>query len=145
MNSLMAQGVRFVICGVIVSVVYISVTTIFAEVSHLRFQIALVIGWCSAVAVHFTLQRTFVWAHRGFALRFRHQLARYALVAGSQLGVTATTTTFLPSVLDLPAEVVYLGTAFSLTAINFLVFRNGVFHPQSAGAGAGAGAGGSNP
>jgi putative flippase GtrA len=128
-DRLLAQGVRFAISGVVVSTIYISVTTLLAEVSHLRFQLALAIGWTAAVCVHFTLQRVFVWAHQEkFALPFGHQVGRYLLVAGTQLGVTATTTAVLPSVLGLPAEAIYLGTATLLTLVNFLVFRNGIFH-----------------
>jgi putative flippase GtrA len=128
-DNVMAQGVRFVFSGVVVSIVYITITTVLSAVSHLEFQLALAIGWCAAVSVHFTLQRTFVWAREEqFALAFGHQVGRYLLVAGSQLGITAATTAVLPSVLGVSAEVVYLGTAALLTLFNFLVFRHGVFH-----------------
>ena len=128
-DRILAQGVRFAITGALVSVIYISVTTVLAEVSHLRFQIALVIGWCAAISVHFTLQRVFVWAHQEeFALPFAHQVGRYLLLAGAQLGVTAITTSVLPSALGLPTEVVYLVTVALLTLINFLLFRNRIFH-----------------
>jgi putative flippase GtrA len=134
-DAVVAQGVRFALSGVVVSIVYITITTVLSEVSHLRFQIALVIGWCAAVAVHFTLQRTFVWRRdASFALPFGRQVGRYLLVALSQLGVTAATTAVLPSVLGVPAEAVYLATAALITLVNFLVFRNGVFHAE-AGAG----------
>jgi putative flippase GtrA len=128
-DRILAQGVRFAITGALVSVIYISVTTVLAEVSHLRFQVALVIGWCAAISVHFTLQRVFVWTHQEeFALPFGHQIGRYLLLAGTQLGVTALTTAVLPSALGLPTEVIYLATAALLTLINFLLFRNRIFH-----------------
>jgi putative flippase GtrA len=134
--ALLAQGVRFVISGVVVSAVYITVTTVLSQVSHLRFQVALAIGWSAAVAVHFTLQRTFVWKRQeSFALPFGHQVGRYLLVAVSQLGVTAATTTVLPSLLHVSAEAVYLATAACVTLFNFLVFRKGVFHVAPVGAG----------
>ncbi len=140
-DAVVAQGMRFAISGVVVSIVYITITTLLSEVSHLRFQVALVIGWCAAVTVHFTLQRTFVWRREArFALPFGRQVGRYLLVAVSQLGVTAAATTFLPSLLHVPAEAVYLATAALITFTNFVVFRHGVFHSE-AGAGAGAGAG----
>jgi putative flippase GtrA len=133
-DTVVAQGMRFALSGVVVSVVYIAVTTVLSEVSHLRFQIALAIGWCAAVSVHFTLQRTFVWKRAAqFALPFARQVRRYLLVAVSQLGVTAATTTVLPPLLGVPAEAVYLGTALLITTINFLVFRNGVFHAEASG------------
>jgi putative flippase GtrA len=128
-DRILAQGMRFAITGALVSVIYISVTTVLAEVSHLRFQIALVIGWCAAISVHFTLQRVFVWTHQEeFALPFGHQIGRYLILAGTQLGVTAASTAVLPSALGLPTEVVYLATAALLTLINFLLFRNRIFH-----------------
>lgn len=135
-DAVLAQGVRFAFSGVVVSIVYITVTTVLSEVSHLRFQVALAIGWCAAVSVHFTLQRTFVWRREAqFALPFGRQVRRYLLVAVSQLGVTAATTAVLPSVLGVSAEVVYLGTVTLVTVVNFVVFRNGVFHAHVSPAG----------
>lgn len=130
-DNLLGQGLRFTITGVVVSIVYIGITTTLAATSKMPFQAALAIGWCAAIAVHFTLQRVFVWTHsEGFALPFRHQIGRYLLVACSQLGVTALATTVLPSLLGLSAEIVYLGTSVSIMLTNFLVFRHGVFHPE---------------
>lgn len=129
-DNVAAQGVRFACSGVIVSIVYITITTVLSQVVHLRFQVALVTGWCAAVAVHYTLQRTFVWVHEGsFALSLRSQVGRYLLIAVSQLGVTAATTTLLPPLLGVSSEIVYLATGACITILNFLVFRNGVFHP----------------
>jgi putative flippase GtrA len=131
-DAALAQAVRFAISGVIVSIVYITVTTLLAEVSHLRFQLALAIGWCSGVSVHYTLQRVFVWAHRdGFALPFARQIRRYLLLAFSQLAATTASTSLLPSALGVPAEAVYLASAAILTMLNFIVFRNRIFHPES--------------
>jgi putative flippase GtrA len=135
-DALVGHGMRFILTGAGVSIVYITVTTVLAEVSHLRFQVALAIGWCAAVCVHFTLQRTFVWTHRAsFALPFGRQVGRYLLVAVSQLGLTATTTAVLPSLLGVPAEAIYLGTALLVTVVNFVVFRNRIFHAQPSDAG----------
>ncbi len=126
-----AQAVRFAITGVVVATVYITVTTFLSQASHLQFQIALAIGWCIGMSVHFTLQRTFVWASDGrFALPFVHQVRRYLLMTGSQLGLTAASTALLPSALGLPVEVVYLATAAALTSLNFIAFRYGVFHAE---------------
>ncbi len=131
-DGILAQGMRFAISGAVVSAVYITITTLLSTMSHLRFQIALVIGWSVAIVVHFTLQRTFVWTRgKAFALTFRRQIVRYLLVAVSQLGVSATTTAVLPTVLGVSAEAVYLATAVLITVCNFLVFRTGVFHVRT--------------
>jgi hypothetical protein len=76
-----------------------------------------------------------VWVHdEEFALPFQHQARRYLLVAGLQLGLTAASTSLLPPVLGVSAEIVYLVTVALLTTVNFLLFRNVVFHSAQAGA-----------
>jgi putative flippase GtrA len=111
-----------------VAVVYLLVTTLLFA-TGMPFQAALAIGFCVAIAVHFTLQRVFVWAHHEeFALPLHHQAGRYLALAGAQYGVTAASTSLLPPALGLPVEAVYLLTATLLTSINFLVLRHGIFH-----------------
>jgi putative flippase GtrA len=128
-EHLSAQAVRFIFSGVVVSAVYIAITTFLAEGLHLQFQVALAIGWCTAISVHFTLQRTFVWTQQAaFALRFKHQMLRYLLMAGSQFALTLTSTAVLPGVIGVPVEIVYLASTAMLACVSFLVFRNGVFH-----------------
>jgi putative flippase GtrA len=127
------QGIRFVLTGGIVALLYLGTTTILSAVVGLPFQLALAIGFATGLFAHFTLQRTFVWSHREeFALPLHHQLGRYLIVAGTQYGVTAASTALLPSVLGLPTEVVYLGTFAVTVSSNFLVFRHGIFHAQAA-------------
>jgi putative flippase GtrA len=132
-SGLLGQGARFAIAGGSVMVVYLSTTTALADLAGLPFQLALVIGFCVGLMVHFTLQRTFVWVHaEDFALPLRHQAARYLTVAGIQYGLTAASTAVLPRALGLPTEIVYLATVAVITATNFVVFRNGIFHPKDA-------------
>jgi putative flippase GtrA len=127
--GLAGQGVRFAIAGVAVAALYIAVTTLLHAAFAVPFQLALVIGFVVSVALHFTLQRLFVWRHHGaFALAAHHQAARYLCVCGSQYGVTALSTSQLPGLLGLPVEVVYLLTMITVAGINFVVFRGRVFH-----------------
>ena len=138
-SGLAGQGVRYAASGVIVGLVYLITTTVLAEVVGLPFQVALPIGFVTALGVHFTLQRLFVWVHEeDFALPFAHQARRYLVVAGAQYAITATTTSLLPGVLGLPTEVVYLITVLLLATANFMLFRAVVFHPERAGDGLGA-------
>lgn len=138
-SGLAGQGARYAASGVVVALVYLFTTTVLAEVVGLPFQVALPIGFVSALGVHFTLQRLFVWVHEeDFALPFAHQARRYLVVAGAQYAITATTTALLPSVLGLPTEVVYLITVLLLATANFVLFRTVVFHPERAGDGLGA-------
>jgi putative flippase GtrA len=97
------------------------------------FQVALAIGFCVGLAVHFTLQRMFVWTHHDeFALPLHHQAGRYLIAAAVQYGVTAASTALLPGVLGVDTEVVYLATVLVVLSTNFLVFRNGIFHTKQA-------------
>jgi putative flippase GtrA len=128
-SGLLGQGARFALAGGTVMVVYLTTTTVLADVAGLPFQVALVIGFCVGLMVHFTLQRTFVWVHaQEFALPLRHQAVRYLTVAGIQYGLTAASTAVLPAALHLPTELVYLATVAVITATNFVVFRHGIFH-----------------
>jgi putative flippase GtrA len=130
--GLLGQGIRFALTGGLVAIVYLTTTTVLADVVGLPFQAALVIGFCLAISVHFTLQRRFVWASdTEFALGMSHQVVRYLVVAGCQYGITAASTLLLPKALGLPTTVVYLATALLLVAVNFVVFRNGIFHARS--------------
>jgi putative flippase GtrA len=127
--GLAGQGVRFAISGVAVATLYVSVTTVLHDVFSVQFQIALVVGFLFGVALHFTLQRLFVWRHHErFALAMHHQAARYLCVCATQYAVTAASTSQLPGVVGLPVEAVYLITMLTVAGINFMVFRGRVFH-----------------
>jgi putative flippase GtrA len=131
-SGLLLQGARFALAGGIVSLVYLATTTLLADVAGLPFQAALAIGFSLAIAVHFTLQRVFVWTHHEeFALPLRHQVGRYLAVAALQYGVTAASTGLLPSALGVSTELVYLVTVAVVLSVNFLVFRHGIFHGKS--------------
>jgi putative flippase GtrA len=131
-GGLPGQGVRFALTGATVAVVYLGVTTVLAAVLGLPFQAALAIGFATALVVHFTLQRAFVWIHHTeFALSLLHQAGRYLISAAVQYGVTVASTTLLPPVLGLPTEIVYLATVATLMGANFFVFRYGIFHARS--------------
>jgi putative flippase GtrA len=132
-SGVLGQGVSFVVSGGTIALVYLATTTILASVVGLPFQLALAIGFSVSIALHFTLQRLFVWTHHEeFELPLHHQVGRYLMVAAVQYGVTAASTALLPSVLGVPTEVVYLATVAVVLGVNFLVFRNVIFHAKSA-------------
>jgi prepilin-type processing-associated H-X9-DG protein len=129
-SGLLGQGTRYALAGCVVALVYLLTTTALATLVGLPFELALAIGFCAGLVVHFTLQRKFVWTDRGdFALPLGHQTARYLVAAGTQYALTAFGTSLLPAALGLPVEVVYLAIVTALISTNFLVFRNIVFHP----------------
>jgi putative flippase GtrA len=125
--------VRFALAGGTVALVYLTTTLVLAEVVGMPFQVALVIGFCVGLIVHFTLQRVFVWTHyEEFALPLHHQAGRYLIVAGAQYGVTAASTALLPTALGVSTEIVYLVTVAVVLSVNFLVFRYRIFHAKPA-------------
>jgi len=128
-GELRRQGFRFVLVGGLVAGVYVTTTTLLAEVVGVPFEASLAIGFALAIVTHFSLQRLYVWRHTtDFALSIHHQLARYAAMAGLQYGLTAMITGILPRPLGVSPEVVYLPTAVVLSVTNFLVFRSRIFH-----------------
>ena len=128
--GLAGQGVRFAISGCLVAVMYVTVTTVLHEGFAVAFQAALAIGFVTSVALHFTLQRLFVWRHHErFALAVHHQAVRYLGMCAAQYAITALSTARLPSLLSLPVEVVYVVTMLTVAGVNFIVFRGRVFHP----------------
>ena len=130
-SDLLGQGTRYALAGCVVALVYLLTTTALATLARLPFELALAIGFCAGLSVHFTLQRQFVWAGRGdFALPLRDQTIRYLAAAGTQYGLTAGGTALLPSALGLPVEAVYVAIVAVLISTNFLVFRNIVFHAE---------------
>jgi putative flippase GtrA len=123
------QGVRFAIAGSVVMVVYVTTTTLLAQVFGVPFQVALVVGYVLGLVCHFTLQRVFVWVHHEeFVLSVHQQLGRYLLLAALQYGSTAAAVAILPSPLGLSAQIVYFGAVAVVTLANFLIFGSRVFH-----------------
>ena len=124
------QGLRFLLSGALVALVYATVTILLNDLLGLPFELALVIGFLVSVTLHFTLQRLFVWRHNeSFALAGGAQAVRYLAVCITQYGLTALSTSQLPSLLGVPVDPVYLTTIIAIGVINFAVFRTRVFHP----------------
>ena len=122
---------RFALAGATVACVYLATTIVLADVVGIPFQVALAVGFCVGLIVHFTLQRVFVWiSHGEFALPLHHQAGLYLIVAGVQYGVTAASTSLLPTALGVSTELVYLATVAALVSANFLVFRHGIFRAK---------------
>jgi putative flippase GtrA len=123
------QGLRFVLTGGTVSLIYLATATTLADIVGVPFQVALAVGFSVGLVVHFTLQRHFVWRHReAFALPLGKQTGRYLTLAATQYSVIAASTSFLPPLLGVPTELVFLVTSAVVTCINFLLFRNLIFH-----------------
>ena len=110
------------------SLFYLGLTSILAVIG-IPFQVALIISFLAAVALHFTLQRVFVWSRRReYALPMRQQLQRYLPLVVVQYVTTATATAILPTRMGLPVLAVYIGITLAYSLLNFLFFRARIFH-----------------
>jgi putative flippase GtrA len=128
-SGLVGQIVRFGLTGGLVTTFYLALTIVLSQVVGLPFQVALAIGFLSAILLHFTLQRLFVWVTEdGFALPLRHQVGRYLLMAATQYAITVASTAILPGVLGVDTELVYVATMAVVTTTGFLVMRFIIFH-----------------
>ncbi len=128
-SGLFGQLVRFGLAGGLVTLVYVTITTVLSQLLGLPFEVALAIGFAAALLLHFNLQRLFVWIHyEGFALPMQHQVGRYLAMAGTQYGCTAAATAVLPGALGVSTEIVYLATMAVVTTTGFLVMRFVIFH-----------------
>jgi len=129
--ALLGQGIRYAIAGVVVACVYILTTLFLANVAGIHFQIALVIGYFTAVTTHFFAHRLFVWSHEAdFALSAKGQASRYVPMTIAQYGFTALSTSVLPSALGVSTDLVYLVTVACVTVVTFLLLRTRVFHAE---------------
>jgi putative flippase GtrA len=126
------QLVRYGIAGATVAVVYIGLTLLLSGPVGLPIQAAIPIAYVTAITVHFTLQRWFVFHDAGaFALVMHHQVGRYLAIGLVQYATTAAATAVLPSVLGLPEKVVYVAAVGVLSVGSFVLLRTSVFHPPS--------------
>jgi putative flippase GtrA len=133
-SGLIGQLARYGAAGGFVTLVYLTITTVLSQVVGLPFEVALAIGFVCALALHFNLQRLFVWIHHEeFALPIRQQVGRYLAMACTQYAITALSTAVLPSATGLPTEVIYLLTLAVVTIAGFLLMRFVIFHADPSG------------
>ena len=124
------QALRFVLAGATVGGVYVGLTLLLSGPVGIPIEIAILIAYVLAVSLHFVLQRHVVFGGtEEFALSVRGQVLRYVLIGVVQYALTAGATHILPSLLDLPEQVVYVLTVAVISAMTFLFLRTNVFHP----------------
>lgn len=123
------QLLRYLIAGGSVFVFYVLLTLLLSGPVGLPVQLALVIGFSCAIAVHFFAQRFFVFAHvESFAISGSHQVARYALFACFQYAATALGTAAVQSAFQTSGQVAYLIAVSLVTVVVFIVLRTRIFH-----------------
>lgn len=128
-HPLAAELGRYAVVGGVVAGVYVGGTLLLADMLGLAIQLAIVIAYVTAVALHFTLQRLFVFRNREiFALSIGAQLRSYVVIGAIQYALTAAATGWLPGLLEVSDTAVYLGCVVVLSASTFIALRTRVFH-----------------
>jgi putative flippase GtrA len=121
---------RFVTSGLIVTGIQAVLVVLGLEVLGMGVQSSLVLAYAAATAVHFTLNRQWVFAGEAHALRLSAQGIRYLVLVGVNYAVTATALAILPGALEVDDLVVYAGITLVLAATNFLVLGR-IFRPAA--------------
>lgn len=123
------QFARYAIAGAIVGLTYVGLTLLLSGPAGVPILVAIPPSYATAVALHYVLQRVFVFGHVSrFVLSAREQIGRYVVIGLAQYAATSASTGLLPDVLDLDEQVVYVGTVAVLSAVTFLLLRTRVFH-----------------
>ena len=118
---------RFALSGSAVAIVHLGAVTALSLMG-LPIQLALAIGFVLALALHFTLNRNWVFASRdGFARGLRAQGARYLCVALGSYGLTSLALAVLPDALGAPELAVFVTVTVGLGLVGFVVMRSWVF------------------
>jgi putative flippase GtrA len=130
LRSLLAQLVRYGTAGGTSALLYVALTLLLSGPVGLPIQVAIPPAYVLAVVVNFALQRHFVFQHDGdFALPIHHQAGYYVFVGLVVVGGSAAATTWLPPLLGVSEEAVYLGTVVVTPFFTYAVFRLRVFRP----------------
>jgi putative flippase GtrA len=121
--------IRYAIVGVIVGIVYMGIPVGMNYAFGVPVEVAIPVAYVTAVSLHFTLQRFFVWRHIArFALSWRAQVARYAMMGVVQYPLTALLTAVLPAVLHLSQPATFVCITMGISLVTFIALRSFVFH-----------------
>lgn len=123
------QAGRYAIAGAITAVV--SIGSVLALSGVVGIQIAILASYPLVLAVHFSLQRWFVFARRGtgeYALGDGAQVRRYLMTVAVQYCYVAACTALLVRAIGLGDRIAYLAAVLSGTVLVFGVMRLRVFH-----------------
>lgn len=123
---------RFGLSGLLVAACHFGTMTVLVVWLELNPHVALALAYGSALVLHFTLNRRFVFASDGgYALHLSLQGMRYLAVALTSYVVTNVAVAFVPRVLDTPPLVVFYVATCVLAVVSFLVLRQWVFHSRA--------------
>jgi putative flippase GtrA len=119
---------RFGLSGGAVALVNLGVMTVLVAGFDVRAQIGLIVSYALGLAVHFTLNRQWVFSPEdAFHLHLTAQGVRYVCSAAAIYALTALSLALLPGALGVPSLAVYYVTVLALSIANFFVLRSFVF------------------
>lgn len=121
---------RFAIAGGTVAIVYIGLGLLLSGPAGIPIQMAIPCAYLPSIALHFSLQRWFVFASGEFMLSMRTQVWRYIGVAFAQYLLTAGLTYLLPVVFGVSDRVAYVIAVLTAMVLTFLTLRLAVFHDE---------------
>jgi hypothetical protein len=131
LSTMTPHLVRYGFAAVVVGTTYLGLTLLLSGPAGAPIQVVLPFTLLIAVALHFTLQRWFVFGDRGaFALTAIQQARRYAVLVPLQYAATAASTAVVPHVLGTTEQVAYVGTVLVISGATFLFLRARVFHAE---------------
>jgi putative flippase GtrA len=123
---------RFAFTGTVVAALYFAVLTGLVVLADVPAQVALVFAFVSAVVVHFTLNRQFVFgSETTYTLHLTAQGVRYLGVALASYLVNAVALATLPGLTGLPELAVVAVTTGVVTAFTFVALRGWVFRAST--------------
>jgi putative flippase GtrA len=123
---------RFVFTGAVVAALYFGLLTALVVFADVPPQVALIVAFVSAVVVHFTMNRQFVFrSGTTYALHVTHQGIRYLGVVVGSYAVNALALAILPDLTGLHELVVIALTTGAVTVFTFLTLRDWVFRASA--------------
>jgi putative flippase GtrA len=120
------QLAKFAATGTLVAAIYFVITTALV-LAGAPTQVAVVVAYACSLAVHFTVNRRFVFvSSSGYALHLSAQGSRYLVVALSSYACTALAVA-LAARAGIPSLLAALGVPVLFAAVSFLTLRGWVF------------------
>ncbi len=120
---------RYAISGSIVGLFSLGMPVLINIELGIPLEVCIPIIYVLAVVLQFSLQRVFVFRHvETFALPLRRQVLWYVAIAAVQYPASALATAFLPTLIGVPARLVYVVATLVIAVLTFLFLRKNVFH-----------------
>jgi len=126
-SDVTVRFVRFAASGVVVTGVYALAMVALVEMVELPGQIALAGAYGVALAVHFIVNRWWVFSRGGYALGLSAHGTRYVCLAVTVYAVSALSLATLPDLLGISVLAAWTLTTGTIGLCNFVVLGRFVF------------------